>query len=438
MVNRENSIMITNLSWKNIWRNKVRSLVVISAMTVGIFGGLFTWAIYNGMTERRVQEALTKEVTHIQIHDPGFMENPEISLTIADPAGVSSYAESLPGVKAVAGRLKTTTMITSSAGSAGITVSGIDPDKEKQVGELFQSVYDSAQLVERLRLTDPRLISTYLRDSTGTWFAGNQRNPIIIGESLARKLKVKINSKVVLTFQGTDGSLTGGAFRVSGIYRVDNNTFEEGNVYVRKPDFASLAMLNPGDAHEIAVCMEDPRLMAKTRNSIKAKYPGLDVVTWKNLLPDVAMLNDLVEVSMIIIMVIILGALGFGIVNTMLMVVLERVRELGMLMAIGMSKRRVFGMIILESVLLCLSGALVGMAAGAVIIEITSKKGIDLTAYAQKGMEAWGFNAIMYPTLTFKFYVFVTILVVLTGIAASAYPAWKALKLKPVEALRTD
>jgi ABC-type antimicrobial peptide transport system permease subunit len=178
--------------------------------------------------------------------------------------------------------------------------------------------------------------------------------------------------------------------------------------------------------------------MAKTRNSLMATYPGLEVVTWKNLLPDVAMLNDLVEVSMIVIMVIILGALGFGIVNTMLMVVLERVRELGMLMAIGMNKRRVFVMIILESVLLCLSGAVIGMAAGAVFIEIFGKKGIDLTAYAQKGMEAWGFNAVMYPTLSFKFYIMVTILVVLTGIAASAYPAWKALKLKPVDALRTD
>ena len=95
-------------------------------------------------------------------------------------------------------------------------------------------------------------------------------------------------------------------------------------------------------------------------------------------------------------------------------------------------------MIILESVLLCLSGAVIGMAAGAVFIEIFGKKGIDLTAYAQKGMEAWGFNAVMYPTLSFKFYIMVTILVVLTGIAASAYPAWKALKLKPVDALRTD
>lgn len=430
--------MIPNLSWKNIWRNKVRSVVVIAAMTVGIFGGLFTWAIYKGMTDRRVKEALTKEVAHIQIHDPKFMENPEVGLTLPDPAAIVRYAENLPGVKAVSSRLKIVTMITSSAGSAGVTVIGIDPVKEKKVSELYTSVYDSTMLRETLKLTDQQLVSTYLKDSTGSWFIGPQRNPVVIGESLARKLKVKINSKVVLTFQGADGNLTGGSYRVSGIYRIDNNTFEETNVFVPKPDFAALAALNPDDAHEIAIFMNDPRLISKTRESLASIYPGLDVVTWKTLLPDVAMLNDLVEVSMVIIMVIILGALGFGIVNTMLMVVLERVRELGMLMAVGMSKRRVFNMIILESVLLCLTGALVGMAAGAVFIEVFNKKGIDLTAFVQKGMEAWGFNAVMYPTLPFRFYILVAILVVITGIAASAYPAWKALKLKPVVALRTE
>jgi putative ABC transport system permease protein len=126
-------------------------------------------------------------------------------------------------------------------------------------------------------------------------------------------------------------------------------------------------------------------------------------MTWKNLLPDVAMLNDLVEVSMVIIMIIILGALGFGIVNTMLMVVLERVRELGMLMAIGMNKRKVFNMIIQESVLLCLTGAVAGMAIGAAVIELVSKRGIDLTAFAQQGMEAWGFQCDHVPHTSLQF-----------------------------------
>jgi putative ABC transport system permease protein len=430
--------MIPSLSWKNIWRNKVRSLVVIAAMTVGIFGGLFTWAIYKGMTDTRVKEALTKEVAHIQIHDAKFIENPEIGLTLPDPGKMVRFAEGLAGVQAAVERLKIVAMINSSAASSGVNIYGIDPEKEKRVSELYTSVYDSITLVAKLKLTDPTLIATYQKDSTGSWFDSSQRNPIVVGETLARKLKLKINSKVVLTFQSADGNLTGGSYRVCGIYRIDNTLFEEMNVYVRKPDLAALAMLSPDQAHEVTIFMKDANLMDAAIQSLKKEYPDLDVMSWKILLPDVAMLNDLVEVSLIVIMIIILAALGFGIVNTMLMVVLERVKELGMLMAVGMSKIRIFTMIILESVLLCMTGAAVGMIFGAIVIEIFNKKGIDLSSFAQKGMEAWGFNAVMYPTLSWTYYLLVALLVVITGLAASAYPAWKALKLNPADALRTE
>jgi ABC-type lipoprotein release transport system permease subunit len=430
--------MIPSLSWKNIWRNKVRSLVVIGSMTFGIFGGLLTWAIYKGMTDSRVKEALTKEVSHIQIHDSRFIENPEIGLTLPDPDEIVRFAEGLPGVQAASARLKVVTMINSPAASSGVTVYGIDPAREEKVSELYTSVFDSLTLARQLHLADPALVSQYLRDSTGTWFSGPQRNPIVIGETLARKLKLKIHSKVVLTFQSADGNLTGGSFRVCGIYRVDNTVFEEMNVYVRMPDLAALAALPPGTAHEVAIFLKDPKLLQKTLDLLKGRFPGLDVMSWKTLLPDVAMLNDLVEVSLVIIMIIILAALGFGIVNTMLMVVLERVKELGMLMAIGMNKKRVFYMIILESVLLCLTGAAAGMVVGAAAIAVFGHQGIDLSAFAKKGMEAWGFNAVIFPALTWPYYILVAVLVVITGIAASAYPAWKALKLNPADALRTE
>ena len=430
--------MITGLSWKNIWRNKVRSLIVMGAMAFGIFGGLFSTAVYKGMSDRRMKEALTKETSHIQIHDRRFMENPEVGLTLADPQGIVTFAEGLPGVKAAASRLKIVTMINSPAASSGVTVTGIDPEREKRVSELYTAVYDSMSLAKRLKLTDPEVIGTYLRDSTGSWFGSMHRNPIVIGEKLARKLKVKVNSRVVLTFQAADGNLTGGSFRVCGIYRMDNKAFEEINVFVRQADLAPLAALRAEAAHEVAIFMEDPDLSGEVTAALADRYPDLEVTGWKNLLPDLAMINDQVVLLSIIMIIIIMAALGFGIVNTMLMVVLERVKEFGMLIAVGMSRRRVFNMIILESVLLCLTGASAGMAVGAVVIGIFGRKGIDLTAYAQQGLEAMGFSAVMYPSLTWDFYLMVGALVIMTGLLASVYPAWKALKLNPADALRTE
>jgi ABC-type lipoprotein release transport system permease subunit len=430
--------MIPSLSWKNIWRNKVRSLIVMGAMAFGIFGGLFSTAIYTGMSDRRMKEALTKESSHIQIHDRHFMENPEVGLTLADPQGLVAFAESLPGVKAAASRLKIVTMINSPAASTGVTVSGIDPEREKRVSELYTAVYDSITLAKRLKLTDSGVIGTYLRDSTGRWFGSVQRNPIVIGEKLARKLKVKVNSRVVLTFQAADGNLTGGSFRVCGIYRMDNKAFEEMNVFVQQADLAPLAALPTEVAHEVAVFMEIPDLTGKVITTIAERYPDLEVTGWKELLPDLAMLNDQIVLLSMIMIIIIMAALGFGIVNTMLMVVLERVKEFGMLIAVGMSRKRVFYMIILESVLLCLTGASAGMAVGALFIGIFSRKGIDLSAYAQQGLEAMGFSAVMYPSLSWDFYLMVGASVIITGLLASVYPAWKALKLNPADALRTE
>ena len=430
--------MIPSLSWKNIWRNKVRSLIVMGAMAFGIFGGLFSTAIYTGMSDRRMKEALTKESSHIQIHDRHFMENPEVGLTLADPQGLVAFAESLPGVKAAASRLKIVTMINSPAASTGVTVSGIDPEREKRVSELYTAVYDSITLAKRLKLTDSGVIGTYLRDSTGRGFGSVQRNPIVIGEKLARKLKVKVNSRVVLTFQAADGNLTGGSFRVCGIYRMDNKAFEEMNVFVQQADLAPLAALPAEVAHEVAVFMEIPDLTGKVITTIAERYPDLEVTGWKELLPDLAMLNDQIVLLSMIMIIIIMAALGFGIVNTMLMVVLERVKEFGMLIAVGMSRKRVFYMIILESVLLCLTGASAGMAVGALFIGIFSRKGIDLSAYAQQGLEAMGFSAVMYPSLSWDFYLMVGASVIITGLLASVYPAWKALKLNPADALRTE
>ena len=136
-------------------------------------------------------------------------------------------------------------------------------------------------------------------------------------------------------------------------------------------------------------------------------------------------------------MAIILAALAFGIVNTMLMSVLERTRELGMLAAIGMNRRKIFSMIMLESVFLSLVGGLSGMAVGGVVIAATAHNGINLMKYSE-GMEAMGYSAFLVPTIDATFFIMTTILIVITGILSSVYPARKALKLNPVEALRKE
>jgi ABC-type antimicrobial peptide transport system permease subunit len=149
------------------------------------------------------------------------------------------------------------------------------------------------------------------------------------------------------------------------------------------------------------------------------------------------MMTDMVQKFYAIFMVIILAALAFGIVNTMLMVVLERTKELGMLTAIGMNKKRVFRMIMLESVFLSMVGGVTGMLISQALIGATARKGINFASYAE-GLEAMGYTAHIYPVISTSFFITVTLLIILTGILSSIYPALKALKLDPAEALRTE
>ena len=199
----------------------------------------------------------------------------------------------------------------------------------------------------------------------------------------------------------------------------------------------NLPGLPENDFHQIVVKINNLDQTDAITDKLAQKLPDLEVMSWKKIQPDLAMMTDMVQQFYLIFGIIILAALAFGIINTMLMVVLERTRELGMLTAIGMNKKKVFSMIMLESVFLSLIGAVAGMIISYILIRITGNTGINLSQYAE-GFEALGYSAIVYPQISAGFFGIVTILIIITGILSSIYPAMKALKLNPVEAIRAE
>jgi ABC-type lipoprotein release transport system permease subunit len=213
--------------------------------------------------------------------------------------------------------------------------------------------------------------------------------------------------------------------------------YEMTQVLVKNEDLMELTGLGPDEYHQLIVRLADLEETTDMAEALALKFPELEVMNWKEIQPDLAMMTDMVQQFYAIFMVIILAALAFGIVNTMLMVVLERTKELGMLTAIGMNKKRVFRMIMLESVFLSLVGGVTGMIVSKVLIGLTSARGINFASY-QEGFEAMGFAAHIYPDISTTFFVVVTVLIIVTGILSSIYPALKALKLDPAEALRTE
>ncbi|HEY3371975.1 MAG TPA: FtsX-like permease family protein [Prolixibacteraceae bacterium] len=405
--------MIIAVAWRNIWRSKTRSLVILVAICLGLSSGIFYMGFYQGMVDQRINTAIKTEASHIQVHHKEYLNNPDKKFFIAHADSITKIIQSTPGVKATSSRIILNTMIQSPTTGSGVKVTGVVPEDEKQVTNL------NTKLIE------------------GSYFEEGKRNPIIIGKKLADKLKVKLKSKVVITLQDMEGNMTGASFKVEGIFETSNTGFDETCVFVRNADISRIMIMGPTASHEIAVLLQQNEMLESVDKSLQAKLTGLDIKTWREIMPEVSLVESSFGITMVIFMGIILLALLFGIINTMLMAVLERTKELGMLMAIGMNKFRVFVMILLETVMLSLFGGICGIMLGWILNLYFGVRGIDLGAWST-AYKSMGFDTLVYTKLSLSISLEIAAMVMVTGIIAAIYPAMKALKLKPADAVRID
>ena len=403
--------MLTRIAWRNIWRNRVRSLILLSSIALGVWAGIFMLSFSWGMSIQYVEMAIKGQISHIQLHHPEFKEEKKIDFAIPHASSLVEQINAIEGVQAACGRTITSGMISSPVAGAPANVFGILPDQEMAVTMMNDYVVE------------------------GDYFTPERKNQILVSEKLANKLKVKLNHKIVLTLQDVDGNITAGAFRITGIYKTRNSTTDELNVFVKSSDLSPLLGLNIGELHEIAVLLKEHVALSQVYNQLKSDYPTLLVEDWRTLAPELRLVVDSFKQNMFIFMSIILLALTFGIINTMLMAVLERVHELGVLMAIGMNKLSVFVMIMLETLYLAVIGGVCGLILSYITIHLLGKTGIDLSAFS-RGLESYGMDTLIYPALQNKQYLEIFIMIFIAAILSAIYPAYKALKLNPVQAIR--
>lgn len=474
--------MIWSVSWKNVWRNHKRSLVVICAVVLGTVAGVFTSALIKGWTDQRVRSAIYTEASHIKLHNPDYLINEEIRHTIADGEKAIATLKGNPDIKAFSPRIKIMAMAGTSRGNTGVMLVGVDPEKEKAVSNVFEFIVEnggeyldgetknqvvisdkiaeqlsiknytiddsaidtlltlgvSGSVVEKLqalngrRFTTERLINKEL-DKILTDQEGKKYRSQIL--TVARHYRLR--SKIVFTFSGLDGQMLYQSYRVCGIFKTSNTMFDQMNAFVMQSDLSAVSGVGENDFHEVGIILHDGERIEPFAENIKAALPGISALSWKELAPDAGMLVDYMDIYYFVIMGFILFALAFGIINTMLMAILERIKELGMLMAIGMNKKRVFSMIMLETVFLTLTGAIIGMAIAAVLVAVTNHTGLNFSSVAE-GFEAMGWAALVYPDIEPSYFIGVTVMVIVTGILSSIIPARKALKLNPVEAIHME
>lgn len=403
--------MIFTMAWRNIWRHKARSLVIMTSIALGLFAGIAVLALYEGMMAGRIRTVIDEETGHIQMHHPEFSNEFEPRYVIHQSDEIIQKIKTIPEIIQINKRTLVNGMLSTPTGTAGVQVIGIDTSTEYTFSSLKNKIKE------------------------GKEFLAHKKHQVIIGKKLAKKMKLRVGSKLVLMFNDTTNNLVSSAFRVAAIYQSSNAPLDERLVYVSGNELSSLVGL-PGQIHQIGFKLKEDDDVDRIAATLQELFPSIKTETWKVLSPETEFMVKTVDTYSYIIMIIIMIALAFGILNTMLMAIMERTREIGMIAALGTSRVRIFFLVLLETVLLTLAGAPIGIFSGWATAAYFHKNGLDLSGMGEDLMSNFGFRTIIYPEFPAEKLIPVLSIVIITALLSSLLPAIKAISMKPIDALK--
>jgi ABC-type lipoprotein release transport system permease subunit len=399
------------LAWRNVWRNPRRTAVILIAVIIGVWSMIVLNALSRGFVENLVDNGISTLTGHIQILAPLYHQDPVVENSILQPTPIERILETrLPPGSVWAPRVNVGAIASNARHSAGVTLVGIVPDREARLSFIGRSV------------------------DQGKYLEPGDDEGILVGEALLKDFETRLGYKLVLMAQGTDGQIESRAFLIRGVYHAELEATEKQYVFVTMP--AVQDMLKLGKAvSQFAILLPSSGMAEGMAADLRRELPkGVEVWTWQQLLPMVRAYISLMDGFMYIWNVVVFVAMGFGLVNTVLMAVYERMREFGLLMALGMRPGRILKDVLIEGLCLLFIGAAAGNALGFVSVWFLGRTGIDLSALAA-GSEYWGMSRVIYPVLAAKDVVVADLTVLALGLLVSLYPAWKASRFKPVEAL---
>ncbi len=406
------------LGWRNLWRHKRRSWVVISSVSLGLYCILLTIGFMNGMISQLVDNTIRTSLGHVAVHEKGYFDNMKIETNFAPDKKLFETIMKNPLTEAAAPRVKLQGMVRSSEGARGVLIMGIDPQKEKSVSGIYGYTLPDGKTKKK----DDR----YLADPDAL--------EILISKSMAKTLDVVIGDKVVLMVQDDRNEIIGVALTVRGLYESPMESFDKFVVYVGITQIQKITGIG-GNISEISVIAKNRDRAPQLKKKLAPLLPkSLELFSWQEMAPSIVGLIKMMDSQMVIFYVIIFVTIIFSIANTLIMAILERFHEIGVMKSIGTRPSQVFFMILFEAFNLGLVGLAVGLSVGIISIKIMGVTGIDLSAFMAT-MRAWGTGSVIYPIIKVKdIFIAIAVVLVTTGLAA-LYPAIKAARIKPLDAL---
>jgi ABC-type lipoprotein release transport system permease subunit len=401
--------IISLLAWRNLWRNHRRTIVMLSAITIGVWAMIFMTALMRGMVNDMIRDGIRALPGHVQVHHPQYRDDPSVMNLIPTADSELTKVFSQAGFEGWASRVKVPGIISSERESRGVTLIGVDPALELSLDAIGSDI------------------------AAGRNLEGVDDGGVVIGRRLANKLDTELGKRIVLMSQDPDNEIADRGYRIVGLYEANLERYEESFVFAGKSTLQKMLGIEDR-VSEVAVMGGDYRDLEGLTERVALLADGdVEVLPWQQLDRYLGSMLKVMDGFVLVWMIVIFLALSFGLVNTLVMAVFERVREIGLMLALGMRPASILGQILVESSLLLIMGLVLGNAlAWASVVPL--QDGIDISAVAQ-GMEMFGASSVLYPELELKDIVTANIVVLVLGFLASLSPAWRASRYEPIEAI---
>jgi len=400
---------MSTLAWRNLWRNYRRTLIMLLAITVGVWAMIFMTALLRGMVDNMVRTGISVLPGHVQVHAAAYRDDPSVIHSMSTPSEALQEVLNSEQVVAWTVRVKVPAMISSEQENRGIMLLGIDPTGEIALG------FDDTDVKQ------------------GRFLDGPDDRGIVIGKKLMQRLETRLGKRVVVMSQDPANAIADRGFRVVGVFEAKLESREENVVYAGRNVIQTMLGID-SKVSEIAILGQDYRKPQALTLSIRNAVPkDREVLSWLELDPYLSTMMQVMDGFVLVWMVVIFLALSFGLVNTLMMAVFERVREIGLMRALGMRPSAIVYEVLVESLMLLTLGLVAGNVL-AVSTVIWLQDGIDVSAVSE-GLEMMGAASVMYPVFEWPDLVLANVVVIGLGIITSLLPAWRAAQYRPVEAL---
>jgi len=415
-------VLLMTLAWRNLWRHRRRTLITLSSIAIGFGMAVFSIGIGDGSHNSMIRNAIRLGEGHLAVQPSGYREAPANYKFLADGRALQGKLEALHIPGRIAPRISLQVLASSANNSVGAALEGIDIGADPRVAML-----------------QPKLIA-------GEWIESGDKRGILIGDGMARKLKVKVGGKVVLMAGKQGGDSQAQLGRVRGIF---DSHVDELDDFLVLSDIALARDFLEGEGGDprllpvtrFGVFLEDPDRMAHWKAALKSTVADrrVAVLDWQEMMPDLVQFVVIDDAGNYVFLVLILIMVVFGILNTVLMSVLERTREFGLLRALGLGRYHLLLLVFCESVLLSLLAVVIGWIIGGGTHWWFSRHGLDFSAMMGGSTAIMGtfIDPVIYTELSQGRVIQLTVIVFAATLASGIYPALKAARVTPVQALRT-